>query len=102
MKAFLYIGNDKIGEVNLSIIDQSMGCIGGDLIANENYIKYQPTIQQHYENQGISNIENFNFKILLEDNTELVPQGGIGVTDSSEFNEIYVEVAGLDLSIFEK
>ncbi len=98
MRACLYIDNDKIGEVNFSVTDESMGGIGGDLIANDNYKKYQPTIQQHFEKQGISNVDNFNFRILLEDNTELKPEGGIGVTDSADFDEIYVESAGLDLS----
>ena len=100
MKGFLYIDNDKIGEVDFKVIDESMGGIGGNLIANDNYKKYQSTIQQHFEKQGISNIDNYNFRILLEDNIELKPQGGIGVTDSKEFDEIYVESAGLDLSIF--
>lgn len=102
MKGFLYIDNDIIGEVDFKIIDESMGGIGGDLIANENYKKYQPTIQQHFEKQGISNVDNFNFRILLGDNTELKPEGGIGVTDSADFDEIYVESAGLDLSKFQK
>ncbi len=102
MKGFLYIDNDNIGEVNFSIIDESMGGIGGDLIANDNYKKYQPTIQQHFEKHGISNVDNFNFRILLEDNTELKPEGGIGVTDSANFDEIYVESVGLDLSKFQK
>lgn len=102
MKGYLYIDNDKIGEVNFSIIDESMGGIGGDLITNDNYKKYQPTIQQHFEKQGISNVDNFNFRIILEDNTELKPEGGIGVTDSVDFDEIYVESAGLDLSNFQR
>ncbi len=102
MKAYLYIGNDIIGEVNFSIIDESMGGIGGDLITNDNYKKYQPAIRQHYERQGISNIDNFNFRILLEDNTELKPEGGIGVTDSKDFDEIYIESAGLDSEILDK
>ena len=102
MKGFLYIDNDIIGEVDFKIIDESMGGIGGDLIANENYKKYQPTIQQHFEKQGISNVDNFNFRILLEDNTELKPEGGTGVTDSADFDEIYVESVGLDLSKFQK
>ncbi|MBK7443261.1 MAG: hypothetical protein IPI65_17655 [Bacteroidetes bacterium] len=102
MKGYLYIDNDNIGEVNFSIIDESMGGIGGNLIANHNYKKYQPTIQQHFEKQGISNIDNFNFRIILEDNTELKPEGGIGVTDSADFDEIYVESTGLDLSKFPK
>lgn len=102
MKGFLYIDNDKIGEVNFSIIDESMGGIGGNLIANDNYKQYQPTIQQHFEQQGISNTNNFNFRIILEDKTELKPEGGIGVTDSADFDEIYVESCGLDLSKFQK
>ncbi|MFC5624987.1 hypothetical protein [Algoriphagus winogradskyi] len=84
--------------MNFLVTDESMGGIGGDLIANDNYKKYQPTIQQHFEKQGITNIDNFNFRILLEDNIELKPEGGIGVSDSADFDEIYVESAGLDLS----
>ena len=102
MKSYLYIDNENIGEVIFSIIDESMGGIGGDLIANNNYKKYQPAIQQHFEKQGISNISNFNFRIILEDNTELKPDGGIGVTDSPDFEKIYVESVGLDLSKFQK
>ncbi len=75
-----------------------MDGIGGNLIANDNYKKYQKTIQQHFEKQGISNVNKFNFRIVLEDNTELKPEGGIGVTDSANFEEIYVESVGLDLS----
>lgn len=73
-----------------------MGGIGGNLIANENYKKYQPTIQQHFEKEGISNSSHFHFRIVLFDNSELKPEGGIGITDSANFDEIYVESAGLD------
>lgn len=96
----LYIDNDKIGETDFEIIDETMGAVWGDLIPNDNYGKYQPTIQQHFELKGISNVEDFNFRITLENGTELNPAGGIGVIDSAEFNELKVESAGLDLSIF--
>ena len=46
MKAFIYIDADKIGEVILEIIDESMGVIGGQLFNNENYEKYKYRIQQ--------------------------------------------------------
>jgi hypothetical protein len=101
MKVSLYIDNDNIGEVSFSIIDQSMGGIGGKLIPNDNYKKYRPTIQQHFERQGISNVNNLNFRIVLADNTELKPEGGIGITDSADFDEIYVESVGWDLSKFQ-
>ena len=91
----VYIENEIIGEVDFKIIDESMGVIGGDLIPNSNYIKYQLTIQEHFESNGISNIHNFNYKIILEE-IELKPEGGIGITDSIEFNEIFVESGGLD------
>lgn len=100
MKCYLYIDNDKIGKVDLKVIDESMGAISGDLITNENYGKYKLTVQQHFQLKGISNIEDFNFRITLENGTELNPAGGIGVIDSLEFNELKVESAGLDLSIF--
>jgi len=102
MKGFLYIDNDKIGEVDFSVTDESMGGIGGNLVSNENYKKYQQIIQQHCTRLGISNIDNFNFRIMLEDNTELIPQGGIGITDLVEFDEVYVESAGLDLSMLKR
>lgn len=76
MKGFLFIDNGKIGEVVFSVIDERMGGIGGNLIVNEHYKKYQQKIREHCEIQGISNVDNFNFKILLEDGTELKSEGG--------------------------
>lgn len=102
MTGFIYIDSDKIGEVDFEIIDETMGSIGGQLIANDNYKKYQSIIQSHCDKKGIANITDFNLKILLANNTKLSPQGGIGITDIKDFEEIYVEVAGLDLTIFEK
>lgn len=102
MKGFLYIDNDNIGEVSFSIIDESMGVINGNLIPNDNYKKDQRTIQQHFEMQGIFNVGNFNFRIILEDKSELKPEGGIGITDSPDFDEIYVESAGLETEMMDK
>lgn len=97
----LFIENENIGEVDFTIIAEGMGVIGGKLLPNDNYLKYQPTIQDHFEKTGISNIYDFNFKIFLA-NAELKPEGGIGVTDSKEFNEIFVECGGLDQITLEK
>lgn len=99
MKGYLFIEDEKVGEVSFSVIDESMGVVGGNLIENDNYKKYQSSIQQHFEEKGISNFSNFNFRITLEDKTELKSEGGIGISDSVEFDEIYVESAGNDLSI---
>lgn len=55
MKGYLYIGDEKIGDSDLRVIDESMGGIGGILSVNGNYQKYRKNIQQHFEEKGISN-----------------------------------------------
>ena len=100
MIGYLFIDNEKIGEVDFKIIDESMGMIGGVLLPNSNYMKYQSTIQKHFESRGISNILDFNFRIIQND-IELKPEGGIGITDSKEFDEIIVESGGLDQTTLE-
>lgn len=102
MKGILLIDNEKIGEVNFTVIDETMGGIGGDFIPYESYKKYQTEIQKCYDKQGIASIESFNFKIILCDGTELHPIGGIGVTDSKDFDEIYVESVGNSGEIINK
>lgn len=102
MKASIYIDNDKLGEVIFSVIDESMGGIGGQLIVNEKYKEYQSAIIEQCETKGISNIDDFNYRILLADNSELKPQGGIGITHLKQYEEIYVESAGIDQMTIDK
>ena len=95
MKAKLFIDEILIGIINLEISDESMGVLSGVLIPNKAYKNYQNEIHKHFEQKGISNIEDFNFKILLENGVQLKPEGGIGILHSREFsNEIIVETAG--------
>lgn len=101
MLGFLYIDNDKIGETEFEIIDESMGGIGGRLIPYASYEKYRKQIQSLYNLKGIANIDDLNIKILIE-NTIINPVGGIGITDSPEFDEILVESAGIDYDIIDK
>ena len=102
MKGFLLIDNEKIGESNFAVIDEAMGAIGGILNPYESYYKHQIEIQKCCNKLGIANMNNFNFKIILSDTTELYPVGGIGVTDLLEFDEIYVESAGNSEEIIRK
>lgn len=102
MKCEIYIAEDLIGKVSFTITDLTMGGIMGNLISNDNYKKYQKEIQKHTSEKGISNSNDFNFRIITENKIELKPSGGIGIIDSEEFNELYVESAGIDLSLFEK
>jgi len=92
MVGLVYIGDDVIGEVDLSVIDESMGAIGGELLTLECYSKYRHSIQQ----RGIANSDNFNLRMII--NGELIkPEGGISITHVEGF-EPYVDSAGIDLN----
>jgi len=99
MKGTVFIDNEEIGFADFRVIDESMGVIQGELSPTENYIKYKKQIRELFDRKGIANIEDFNFKIVLEDSTILEPEGGIGITDSSGFDEILVESAGVDYKV---
>ena len=102
MKAFLFIDHNVIGEVDLGVIDETMGVLGGHLIPSPLYQNFVKGIQACYERNGIANIHDFNFLVKQEDGTPIFPAGGIGVTHSPEFPEIYVEVCGVSLSFPKK
>lgn len=102
MKAFVYIDTENIGEVILEIIDESMGVIGGQFFSNGNYEKYKQLIRQQCKNKSISNSTDFNYKIVLSDNLPIIAQGGIGITDIENFDEKYIEIAGVNEDIINK
>ena len=102
MEGFLYVGDDYLGEVDFTVIDTGMGGIGGNLVISPAYERYRKQIQALYEAKGIANIEDFDFRIVLVNSTILNPEGGIGVTDSAEYDEIYVEAAGIHFEIIEE
>ena len=96
MTANLFIGNFDLGQVEFKIIDESMGVIGGQLIYNSTYSNFRNDIQNLSEKKGIVNSDDFAFSVWLDSKIKLVPEGGIGVTDLKDFDEIYVEVGGLE------
>jgi hypothetical protein len=102
MECKIYIKNELIGKATFEIIDRSMGVISGKLICNDNYKKFQKIIQKQTEEIGISNSDNFNYRIITNNNIEIKAEGGIGISDSAEFNEIIIESAGINLDSLEK
>lgn len=96
--AMVFIDDEKIGYSNFEIIDQSMGAIGGFFNASENYQKFRNRIVELYSKKGSANSEDFNFRILVN-NDELIVEGGICLTDNGE-DEIYIDVAGIDIRHF--
>ncbi len=73
-----------------------MGVITGNFIPNQNYKTYKQEIQSHCNKKGISNIDNFNYRVILSTGKEIFPEGRIGITDVNGFDEIEIEVCGID------
>ncbi|MBA0884675.1 hypothetical protein [Flavobacterium undicola] len=101
MEGQIFIDNSAIGIVNFKIIDESMGAIGGEFVATENYSNFKNEIQKLTDKNGNANSQNFNFRIILK-NIELNPIGGICLIDSEEFGEMYLDAAGINQIELEK
>lgn len=101
MNGIVFIDDYEIGIVDFKVIDENMGAIGGDFVATENYSRFKNEVQKLTDKNGNSNSENFKFRILV-DNVEFKPIGGICLTDSEEFDEMYLDVAGLNQNELEK
>ncbi|MCW3465184.1 hypothetical protein [Chitinophaga nivalis] len=102
MKARLFIDEDHIGDVDLRIIDESMGGIGGELQPNHRYGNYVHRITACYEEKGIANILDFNFVLMGDTDVRIVAVGGIGITHAAGSTEIYVEAAGVTVDVIKK
>lgn len=101
MEGQIFIDNSEIGIVEFIIIDESMGAIGGDFVAAEDYGKFKSEVQKLTEKNGNANSQNFNFRIVVE-NIELNPVGGICLIDSEEFGEMYLDASGISESELKK
>ena len=102
MKGTIYIDHIEIGYAMFTITDEAMGGIVGQLVPNENYNSYKDKIQALTASKGIASIEDFQLHIKINNEFELRPTGGIGITDIPEIDEIIVESAGIDHQIIEK
>jgi len=102
MRGTVFIDDDEIGFADFEVVDQAMGSIQGRLNPTERYAKYRAPIQAQVDKKGIANVDDFNFKIVLEDKTVLHPEGGIGITDSKAIDEIIIECAGVDNRIIQR
>lgn len=98
MKGYLILDGERLGIVDFTVVDESMGGIGGNLHAYPAYEKYRKQIQLLCGTKGIANINDFAFVIILEENTHIEPEGGIGITDVEGF-DIYVESAGIQYDV---
>ncbi|WP_265800718.1 hypothetical protein [Pedobacter sp. MC2016-05] len=98
----ILIDEIQIGEATSEVIDEYLEAIGGIFSPSLAYKNFQHLIQDQCVQKGISNINDFNYKLKTADGEVLIPNGGIGITDMNGINEIYVETAGLNFIQIEK
>jgi hypothetical protein len=104
MNLQLFAGAIYLGSIKAKIIDASMGVIGGVLQPSEAYInQFQPFFRLRTENSNWEinweEIRALDLKAISQTSGEIVEaEGGICITDDEGFNEISIEVCGVDLA----
>ncbi|RFS19254.1 hypothetical protein DVR12_23760 [Chitinophaga silvatica] len=94
MKATLYSHTRPLGTIDMKIIDESMGVVGGILTPNKDYFSLQPIFRRCLGTQN-NEIENLKLNIQLENGCFLQPLGGFSILDLRETpNVISVEIPG--------
>jgi len=100
--AELYIDEILLGTLYLEVTDLAMGALSGILIPGENYQRFKNEFQQITESKGLVNSDDFNLNVRIENNLKMEPEGGIALYDFKKFDEIQVDVAGLDSDVISK
>jgi len=104
MNATIYSHKTIIGTADLQVGDDSMGCVFGEFIPNDNYFK---DIQKFVWEFWATNKPDYNkwyslrFNARLDNGFFLFPEGGYTFDDSPDFpNEPKrIDIAGIDLDL---
>jgi hypothetical protein len=105
MKATIYSHKQLIGTANLQIEDESMGCVFGEFIPNDNYLKHiQKTVWEFgtTDKPDYTKWNSLRFNVQLDNGLFLFPIGGYTFDDSPDFPDEpkRIDIAGIDLDIF--
>lgn len=104
MNATIYSHKTIIGTADLQVGDESMGCVFGLFIPNDNYFK---DIQKFVWEFWATNKPNYNnwyslrFNARLDNGFFLFPEGGYTFDDSADFpnKPKRIDIAGIDLRL---
>jgi hypothetical protein len=104
MKATVYSHKLLIGTTDLQIGDESMGCVFGEFIPNDNYLKHiQKTVWEFWtaDKPNYPKWDSLRFSVLLDNGLFLFPIGGYTFDDSPDFPDEpkRIDIAGIDLDI---
>lgn len=102
MKATLFSHTKPLGTIDMKIVDESMGVVGGILTPNKSYL----SLQQVFRNSAgryNEELQQLNLNVQLENGCYLYPLGGYSIYDIEDFpDEISVDVVGSNFfNIFE-
>jgi hypothetical protein len=101
----LFAGATYLGNIRAKIIDSTMGVIGGMLQPSDAYInQFQPFFRLHSEKShweiDWEEIRALKLKAISQVSGGIIQAaGGICITDDEGFDEISIEVCGVDLAI---
>ena len=103
MEIQLFTGTVNLGSIEAAIVDESMGVIGGTLNPSTAYFSnFQSFFRLNTETVNWDKLAALDLTAILKPHEVINCAGGICITDVEEFDEIEVEVCGLDQQMLNK
>ena len=103
MEIQLFAGAVNLGSIEAAVIDESMGVVGGRLNPSTAYFSnFQAFFRFNTESVNWEKMAALDLKAVLKSHKVINCAGGICITDVEGFDEIEVEVCGLDQQIINK
>lgn len=100
MNSKLFANFLELENIEAKIIDASMGVVGGELKASNIYSEqFQGVFRQHTQHPDWVLLKALNLRAISQVFGELRAEGGICITDVEGFDEIAIEICGLDSQI---
>ncbi|WP_035562435.1 hypothetical protein [Hymenobacter sp. IS2118] len=100
MEIQLMAGHIRLGIVEARVVDSSMGVIGGKLQAsNEYYADFQQFFRAHNKRPDWQKLQEIELVTVSQVSGILTAQGGICIEDVEGFDDIEVQVCGVDFQV---
>lgn len=104
MNATIYAHKTIIGTADLQVGDESMGCVFGEFIPNDNYFKdIQKFVWEFWANNkpNYSRWNSLRFNVQLDNGFFLFPSAGYTIDDMPELPDEpkRIDIAGINLDV---
>lgn len=106
MRAQIFSNEKNIGTTELHLGDESMGCVYGDFIPNENYYEYVQKAVWDFWSKGTPDYPKWRdmaFNAQLDNGYFIYAAGGFTIDDIKELQQEpkRIDIAGLDRHVIE-